>query len=62
MLEDIFFLELRLKILNKSLYIYKVVISVCLFACLSDLERPTGMFIAWFEDSKLGGTTLIAKI
>ena len=30
--------------------------------CNCESGRPTGMFLAWFWDSKLSGPTLIAKI
>ena len=69
-----------------SIYIYKVVVSVCLFvlvfACLfvrsklrsprtnwpqmwtGELGRPTkiGMFLAWFCDAKLSGSTFVVQI
>ena len=57
------------------MYIYEVVISFCLSVCLfvrsnsricaliliGDLGRPTGMFSAWFRDSKLRESTLWKK-
>ena len=53
------------------IYIYKVVIFVYPIITqepnlpqllIGKLGRPTGMFLSWFLDSKLSGSTLIAKI
>ena len=57
------------------IHIFKALISVYLSVCLSDHNSvtprliligepviPTEMFLAWFYDSKLSGSTLMAKI
>jgi len=56
---------------------YKVVISVCLFVCpiitqvlwtdlpqtlIGEHVRPTGIFLPWFWDCELSGSSLTAKI
>ena len=51
-----------------SFYIFKVVISVCLSdynsgtpGTIGDLGRTMEMLLVWFRDSKLSGSTFIAK-
>ena len=29
---------------------------------IGEIERPTGIFLAWFHDFQFSGSTLIAKI
>ena len=62
--------------LTNNIYIYTVVITVCLFVCPIITREPfdqfasnfdwggkrTEMFLAWFRNSKLSGFTLIEKV